>query len=189
MPDNHDPYFSYLRQRSKLGLWYRTCYLYPRLGRYLKEGRVLDVGCGIGDFLRSRRQTIGVDVNADAVAWCRAQGLEAVLMESDRLPFPDADFDGATLDNVLEHIAEPKPILSEIHRVLRKGGRLIVGVPGQKGYASDPDHKIFYDQTLLVGTVTAEDFALIRVLHMPLRSRFLNKRLRQYALYGIFVRN
>ena len=188
MPDNHDAYFSYLQQRSRLGLWYRTRYLYPRLSRYLRAGRVLDVGCGIGDLLRFRRHTVGVDINTIAVAWCRAQGLDAVRMEPDRLPFPDADFDGAMLDNVLEHIVEPEPILSEIHRVLRNRGHLIVGVPGQKGYASDPDHKVFYDQTRLVKTVTARDFSLIRVLHMPLRSRFLDKRLRQYALYGIFVR-
>ena len=50
------------------------------------------------------------------------------------------------MDNVLEHIEKPEPVLSEITRVLKVNGNLIIGVPGVLGYSKDPDHKVFYDK-------------------------------------------
>jgi SAM-dependent methyltransferase len=105
-------YFSYLRKRRLTGLLYRRLWLYPRLCKRL-EGRVLDVGCGIGDFLNFRSGTVGVDIDASAVAWCRNLGLDAHVMTPDALPFDNATFDAVVLDNVLEHLAAPNALLSE----------------------------------------------------------------------------
>jgi SAM-dependent methyltransferase len=181
-------YPSYLKRRSSRGLLYRRHWLYPRLNARF-SGRVLDVGCGIGDFLRFRRGTVGVDINPGAVAYCREQGLDARTMEPDRLPFGDKGFDGVMLDNVLEHIAEPGPLLHEIARVLRSGGTLIVGVPGRRGFASDPDHKVFYDARRLKDVVGATGFSMHKLTPMPFRSSWLDAHARQYCLYGIFKRS
>lgn len=178
-------YFGYLRERRLSGLLYRRLWLYPRLCRRL-SGRVLDVGCGIGDFLRFRPGTIGVDVDANSVAWCRGLGLDAQLMPPDCLPFADEAFDGVVLDNVLEHLASPLALLGEIRRVLRKKGTLVVGVPGSRGYAADPDHKIPYDEQALVACLRHSGFDCEQIMHMPCRSDFLEARLRQYCLYGLF---
>jgi SAM-dependent methyltransferase len=183
-----EQYYYYLRQRSRLGLWYRRYWLYPRLGRHL-HGEALDVGCGIGDFLAYRPGTVGADINPATVDWCRHHGLDAHLMAPDVLPFADGSFDSAVLDNVLEHLAVPAPLLREIHRVLRSDGTLVVGVPGQRGYTTDPDHKVFYDETALVSTIAAAGFGLRRMFHAPLRSGWLNLRMRQYCLYGVFRRD
>ncbi len=137
-----EQYYRYLRQRSRLGLFYRRFWLYPHLNRHL-SGHALDVGCGIGDFLSYRKGTVGVDINPSTVEWCRSHGLDAQLMATDVLHFDDNIFDSAVLDNVLEHLSAPMPLLREIHRVLRPDGTLVVGVPGKRGYATDPDHKIF----------------------------------------------
>jgi len=183
----HDDYFAYLQSRSRLGLWYRRHWLYPRMCRYLC-GRVLDVGCGIGDLLRFRTGTVGVDINLATVAWCREEGLDARVMAPDHLPFADADFDGVVLDNVLEHLESPRPLLTEIHRVLRPEGVLIVGVPGRRGYARDPDHKIFYDEDVLVTVMASARMQCERVFHMPLRSAWLDRHMPQYCVYGVFKR-
>ncbi|HRE15454.1 MAG TPA: methyltransferase domain-containing protein, partial [Rhodocyclaceae bacterium] len=142
-------YFDYLRQRSVLALLYRKHWLYPRLCRHL-SGAVLDVGCGIGDLLAFRADTTGTDINPRAVAWCRDKGYPAELMMPDVLPFQNSVFDGVVIDNVLEHIADPVPLLDEVRRVLRPGGRALIGVPGRRGYACDPDHKVYYDEAGLV---------------------------------------
>jgi len=180
-----DSYFEYLNSRSRLAYWYRRAWLYPQLKRHL-HGQALDIGCGIGDMLRSRRNTIGVDINPDTVAFCRSQGLDARQMEINRLPFENMSFDSAILDNVLEHIEEPGPLLAEIARVLRAKGTLIIGVPGERGYSVDPDHKVFYDADRLTQTLASAGFTAVRLLRMPLPLPQLSRRLKIYCLYGVF---
>ncbi len=181
-------YFDYLRRRSSLGWLYRRYWLYPRLCRHL-HGRVLDVGCGIGDLLRYRGNTVGVDINPMTVDWCRRQGLDARLMIEASLPFDTGEFDGVVLDNVLEHIQAPQQLLGDIRRVLRVGGTLLVGVPGQQGFAMDSDHKVFYSEADLRRVIAAEGFSPLMVIHMPLKSDWLEARMPQYCLYGVFQRD
>ena len=185
MTDNLS-YFNYLRKRSTLGHIYRRHFLYPKLVRYI-YGDVLDIGCGIGDFLKYRPTTTGVDINPMTIEWCRKQGLNVYLMKQDILPFPHHSFDCALLDNVIEHLQNPSHLLNEIYRILRSNGTLVVGVPGLKGYASDPDHKHFYDQSSLVSTLSASGFCLTGVFHMPFKSSFLNTHIRQYCIYCVFT--
>lgn len=183
-----DDYFDYLLQRSRLAWFYRKYWLYPRLCRHLK-GRVLDIGCGIGDFLSFRSGTVGTDINPQVINWCQAKGHNAVLMESTVIPFEDNVFTGVLLDNVLEHIPDPVRILSEIRRVLCLGGQLVVGVPGRKGYDSDPDHRIFYDDTTLLSTIQMAGFSSRTLFYMPFKSAYLDRHMRQYAVYGVFSRD
>lgn len=184
--DEH--YYQYLNTRSRLGLWYRRWWLYQRLTSRLR-GLALDVGCGVGDMLAFRPQTIGVDVNPLLVSHCRALGLDAREMARDVLPFADASFDSAILDNVLEHIAAPQPLLAELRRVLKPDAALLVGVPGTKGWASDDDHKVFYDEAGLRQRLGAAGFECREVFFSPLlRSAWLDRRSRLYCLWGVFAR-
>ncbi|NTV72022.1 MAG: methyltransferase domain-containing protein [Azonexaceae bacterium] len=185
---SHDEYFSYLMKRSFLGGVYRRNWLYPKISSYL-DGLTLDVGCGIGDMLSYRANTMGVDVNSRNVDYCQSKGLDAYVMEPDILPFDSSVFDSALLDNVLEHIANPEPLLREIKRVLRPKGSLVVGVPGAQGFASDADHKVFYDEGSLVSALRDAQFSLRKIFHMPFRSKFLNEGMRQYCVYGVFQRD
>lgn len=178
-------YFDYLKGRSLTGLLYRRWWLYPKIARYT-PGKVLDVGCGIGDFLAFRAGTVGVDINPHTIAWCLKRGLDASLMEPNLLPFEDDSFDGLVLDNVLEHLADPKPLLSEIHRVLKPGGALIAGVPGERGFASDPDHKVFYDKDDLSQVMASAGFNTKHIFYTPMHSDWLARHITQYCLYGVF---
>lgn len=187
MSDDPD-YFDSLIRRKHAGLWYRNAWLYPRICRHL-SGQVLDVGCGIGDMVRYRERTFGVDINPRAVAYCQSRGLTVRQMEPDLLPFPDAEFDGVVLDNVLEHLQKPEPLLAEVRRVLRAGGSFVVGVPGERGFASDPDHKRHYCETALLQCIRSAGFEPSRVFHQPFRSRLLDRYFRYYAIYGVFRRS
>lgn len=182
---NYINYFDYLKKRSVYGLVYRRFYLYPRLCRFL-NGRVLDVGCGIGDMLRFRKNTVGVDVNPTSVAWCRSQGFSVYHMETDRLPFSNGVFESVVLDNVMEHLVAPSSLIHEIKRVLVKGGTVIAGVPGKKGFMSDSDHKVFYSEDDLKRMMSESGFMCDRIFCTPIRSEWLNTRMRQYCVYGVF---
>ncbi|PHM21773.1 MAG: hypothetical protein CK604_05270 [Curvibacter sp. PD_MW3] len=183
----YDEYAAYLQRRSKLGKWYRKHWLYPRLSTCLKGG-LLDIGCGIGDMLAYRPGSVGVDVNPHNVTYCRERGLDAKVMDPDQLPFAEASFDSVLLDNVLEHIEQPSNLLAEIARVLRPGGHLLIGVPGHRGQASDPDHKQFYDEAALLRLASQSGFRIIQFLYSPLwRSNCLSQRLRQYCIYSLWL--
>lgn len=181
-------YFEHLKSRSLLGLLYRRFWLYPRLTRQI-SGRLLDVGCGIGDFLAYRPGAIGIDINPLLVESCQTRGLDARLMKQGEIPFQDGSFDSVVLDNVLEHIPEPTSLLAEIRRVLVPGGTFLVGVPGVRGYAAHSDHKVFYDARGLTKVLVDAGFSRVSIFQMPLRSTWLDRRMRQYCIYGVFRRS
>jgi len=127
-----------------------------------------------------------VDINPFTVAFCRSKGLDARLGEEGRYPFDDAVFDSVILDNVLEHLEDPQPTLVEVLRVLRPGGRILIGVPGRKGYALDPSHRHFYDVQALTTLLFDHGCVTRKIFGMPFRSGWLDKNMSQYCVYGVF---
>jgi SAM-dependent methyltransferase len=181
-------YYSYLKRYSSIGDFYRKFLLYPKFNEIL-QGKILDVGCGLGHYLTFQLGAQGVDINPINVADCLGRGLDASVMLPDILLFEDMSFDSVLLDNVLEHIAEPFPLISEIKRVLRSDGTLLIGVPGLKGMAHDPDHKVAYDEISLAALANASGFFIRDFFYMPLfKSEWLSKNLRQYCTYSIWVK-
>jgi len=178
-------YANYLQTRSKLSYFYRKKILYPKLNKYI-EGISLDIGCGIGDFLEFNNNTIGLDLNPELVDICLSKGLDAKVMEEDKIPFDDSSFDNIILDNVLEHIDKPDGILQEIKRVLKKEKNIIIGVPGKLGYSKDDDHKKFYNKKSLIDLMEKYKFQKIEIFGMPLNIGLLENIMRQYCVYGIF---
>ncbi|MDB9788592.1 class I SAM-dependent methyltransferase [Candidatus Thioglobus sp.] len=181
-------YYKYLKNRSYIGFLYRKYWLYPRLNYYL-VGKVLDVGCGIGDFLSYRKNSIGTDINHKMVEWCCSQGHQAVSMGLDELPFENESFDSVIMDNVLEHIKNPEAILREVNRVLVEKGVFLIGVPGSLGYSRDDDHKVFYSEDELVKTLNKNGFKELKIFAMPVNLKLFDKYLSQYCVYGVFIRS
>lgn len=188
MSNDFEGYLSYLKGRSRLGQFYRNYWLYPNLNRFLK-GTLLDVGCGIGDMLRYRKDSIGVDINPAIVDFCRSQGLNVYLLNDELIPFDAHEFDSVILDNVLEHIENPDLILSETYRVLSNDGVLVVGVPGIKGFKADSDHKVFYDKEFMCSTLNAAGFKTKKIIYMPFAMKSLGKYLSSFCMYGIFEKS
>ena len=186
MTDNKN-YFDYLKRRSFFGGLYRSIFLYPIISKRL-EGRLLDVGCGIGDMISYRTNSIGVDINQYNVNYCISRGCEAHLMKHDALPFKKSTFESVLLDNVLEHIHNPFDLLADIKRVLKPNGLLVVGVPGLKGFESDSDHKVYYDQENLKSLANLSGFEIKEFFYTPLfKSFFLSKYLKQYCIYSVWM--
>lgn len=113
-------------------------YRVGRIAPYL-SGRWLDFGCAEGGYvaalLRNGAATVvGVDVAEDrikeAIA-CRIPNACFQAFNGARLDFANDSFDGAFVNEVLEHVADEQESLREIHRVLRPGGRLIVISPNR----------------------------------------------------------
>jgi 2-polyprenyl-3-methyl-5-hydroxy-6-metoxy-1,4-benzoquinol methylase len=96
---------------------------------------LLDVGCGDGSLLRALgkrgARLCGVDIADHAVANLAASGIEgwSVDLDSGRLPFEDESFEVVTCYDVLEHLFDPRALLREIRRVLRRDGLALLCVP------------------------------------------------------------
>jgi SAM-dependent methyltransferase len=77
----------------------------------------------------------GVDISEPTVRQARAAfsdaGLRAAVADVRRLPFRDGSFDAVYSMGTIEHVRDPETALGEIHRVLRPGGRAVVGVPNR----------------------------------------------------------
>jgi SAM-dependent methyltransferase len=103
--------------------------------RYVTQGRLLDVGCGDGGFLREmgRRpgwDVQGVEVNAEVARLAREQlGVDVVAGRLEDARFEDGCFDVVTMWDVLEHVHDPLATLDEVHRVLAPGGCFICSTP------------------------------------------------------------
>ena len=98
-----------------------------------RRPRILDVGCGTGAnllMLSKYGDAEGVDVSEDALAFCRERGLDKVrLGAGEELPYEDGTFDLVTALDVVEHMDDDLAGLSEMQRVLRPGGRVLIFVP------------------------------------------------------------
>src|SRR5215213_6810171 len=94
---------------------------------------ILDVGCGTGAnllMLSRYGDAEGVDISEDALAFCRERGLDKVkLGAGEELPYEDGTFDLVTALDVVEHMDDDLAGLSEMRRVLRPGGRVLLFVP------------------------------------------------------------
>ena len=95
--------------------------------------RILDVGCGLNKFAGA----IGIDQNPASRA--------DVICDLDRFPWPlaDASFDQIRAIHVIEHVADVVRTVEEFHRLLRKGGRIIIETPHYTDFSSfcDPTHR------------------------------------------------
>ncbi len=97
--------------------------------------RIVDVGCGRGGFVEICRRelgaALGLDNEAAAAAICRADGLPFVRGDAERLPFAGGALDVVRAKEIVEHLPDPRPMLSEFLRSLRPGGLLLCHVPSQ----------------------------------------------------------
>jgi 2-polyprenyl-3-methyl-5-hydroxy-6-metoxy-1,4-benzoquinol methylase len=98
--------------------------------------RVLDVGCGEGRFaaelLRAGRQVVGIDVAEEPLRRARALHPELDLRLIDGegpWQLEDASFDVVWAGEVIEHLADTGAWLSEVRRLLRSGGSLLLSTP------------------------------------------------------------
>ena len=120
--------------------------------RYAK-GKVLDIGCGANNFVRSYGNGVGVDV----YPW---EGVDEVIKSAAKLPFKADSFDTVSYIACLNHIPNRADSLKDAYRVCKPGGRVIVTmVPPLLGrfihwlrFRNDPDHQdrdIDHDHELL----------------------------------------
>ncbi|NBO39898.1 class I SAM-dependent methyltransferase [bacterium] len=108
----------------------------------------MDIGCGIGRNLKNLDGNgVGLDHNPNSVSLCRLRGFQAFTPEDFRTSnFSRLErFDSILVAHVLEHLnyQEQKNLLLEYLPYLKKGGKVVLVTPQERGYASDSTHVSF----------------------------------------------
>lgn len=147
------------------------------LPRPLPGQRLLDVGCGNGDYLRNAVdagwQAIGIDADEKAVDVARQRGLEARLGGIELFADQAGCFDAITLSHVLEHLHEPMMFLRDVHRLLKPGGVIFLDTPNIQSRGArrwgvhwrgleTPRHLVIFSRSALIDMLRKAGFVHIQ---------------------------
>ncbi|MFZ3059239.1 MAG: methyltransferase domain-containing protein [Candidatus Methanoperedens sp.] len=97
------------------------------LRRAIPKGLGLEIGVGSGRFAFPLKVKIGIDPSKNMLKLAEKRGIQAVLGVGEELPFKDNTFDFVLIVVTLCFVEDPEYVLSEASRVLKRGGKLIVG--------------------------------------------------------------
>ncbi len=196
---NYDEdYTKYQSSRQFHRKFIRNFYLKPILKQVV--GKSIDFGCGIGELLQKLPYgSIGLEINKYTVAYCLKKGLNVVLFDPgldnyDLKSLNEEDgFKTLILSHVLEHLDEPQKIIRKLIISAERLGirKIIIIVPGIKGYNTDKTHKIFIDKTFFIVNDLCEigNYKITTEKYFPIDLEFIGKFFTYHELWVIYARN
>lgn len=135
-------------------------------------GKTLDIGCGTSRILLDLEDAVGLDVQVGKIRFICGRGARGVVGSAFALPFPDDSFDCVISSQVIEHLKDDPVLFEEMARVIKPGGRLVVGTPDY-GDLIWPIIEFFYARLAPGG------YADEHITHFTRRS--LEERLNRYG--------
>lgn len=189
--------FSYADELVETGLnekieflLYSLFYKLTRIIPKTRNGKALDVGCGIGMYLqvlkKNNWKVYGVDTNLLAVKLAKEKfGLDIVNTDLIKTSFPTEYFDLVTFWHSFEHMPNPTRIIKEVYRILKKNGRLMIAVPN----FTSIEAQIFRERFAFLGVPFHLYHFTPRTLRMILETNgfIVEKEVHDYLTPSIFT--
>jgi ubiquinone/menaquinone biosynthesis C-methylase UbiE len=170
--DQDDPGYATMQRLRNVGRYNE--WVWSRLDPYVGD-RVLEVGCGVGNFtrfLRDREHVVVTDNNEHYLARLRTASEQLDNLHVRQVDWADPSLDGLRGErfdtvlclNVLEHIEDDDAALATFARVLEPDGRLVLQVPAMRALYGEIDRAIHhhrrYERGDLVAQLQGHGFAI-----------------------------
>ena len=124
------------QMERRIPMWKRRL---KEIKQYKNKGHLLDVGCGIGTFLRLAKEE-GFEISGTEISEYSSRyvteklSIDVLRGDIEELDFPPESFDVLTMWHTLEHLSNPKSALDEIHRILKRDGLLVIATPNLNNF-------------------------------------------------------
>lgn len=137
----------------------------------LEGARVLDIGCGLGAYVRRFRDftphAYGIDIDLPRVIEGAQNGLPNLAVGvGEALPYRDGVFDGVLLNEVIEHVTDDRETIREALRVTRRGGRVVIFAPNR--FYPFETHGVYIGRKYVFGNIP-----LVNYLPDPARNKLV----------------
>ncbi|WP_341328425.1 class I SAM-dependent methyltransferase [Methylotuvimicrobium sp. KM2] len=129
------------------------------------EGCGVEIGVGSGRFSAPLGVQVGVDPSRAMLAHAAARGIKVVEGMAENLPFEDGTFDYALVVTTICFVDSPVKMLAEAHRVLKPGGRLVIGFIDRESalgqdYLAHQNESVFYREATFISADEVEQLLL-----------------------------
>jgi 2-polyprenyl-3-methyl-5-hydroxy-6-metoxy-1,4-benzoquinol methylase len=155
---------------------------------YQKTGHILDIGCGLGEFLRAAseqgwKHPEGIEIAPQTARYVRNH-FPIQTRPLEKSHYEPGRFDVVRLNNVIEHLPSPKAVVRAAHHILRPGGLLTLSTPnfdslsvaiwgGNWPYIGGTDHVYLFGHKTLTRLLEENGFRIIRLrtkgVHLTLK--------------------
>lgn len=130
--------------------------------RHHVRGRLIDLGCGKVPLYGSYKEYVTECICADWQNTIHTNPFLDIQCDLNQpLPFDNSQFDTIILSDVLEHISQPNSLWSEMHRILRPGGKIILNVPFFYKLHEIPHDYFRYTKYALLNFANASGFKVV----------------------------
>ena len=98
-----------------------------------KQGKGLEIGVGSGRFAMELGIKYGIEPSEPMAIMAKQRGIEVKISKAEKLPYDDKSFDYAIMVTVDPFVDDIVKVYNEIFRVLKSGGKLVVGTLHKEG--------------------------------------------------------
>ncbi len=166
----------------------------------LTTGKLLDIGCGVGDFLHTAEahgwQCTGVEPSEEAKAIARQRTQAKLMSSEDQEQLPDESFDVITMWHVLEHVDDLRWQIAQLQRLIKQNGRIVIALPNYKSYDGQfykehwaaydvPRHLSHFNRTTLAKILKTNDLKLVKTDKLKWDAYYISYMSEQYKIHKL----
>ena len=168
---------------------YNLAKKYKYIRKYKKNGTLLDIGCGTGEFLRYCKNkhwnVLGIEPDENARQFAQDVYNLNVKPYKDLLLIEDHSFDVITMWHVLEHVQNVNEYLLEIKRLIKHDGLVFIALPNHLSYDAQkyqqywaawdvPRHLYHFTPISFKKLIQKYNFTITQIIHMKIDSYYVS---------------